>query len=98
MFHAEACRCQRLQGVLLCHPLAITAGGDALYPSFVVQIPLHCFADAALEGLSWIPSELCLDLSRVHRIAPIMARPIRNKPDQVAVRNHCILRAEFIKY
>src|SRR5690348_4950788 len=45
-------------------------------PVPVLQIPLHCLAQAVLEVARGRPTELAADLGRVDRIPPIVPRPI----------------------
>src|SRR6516165_6805482 len=57
-----------------------------LPPFVVVQVPKHSFPKTGLEGLECAPAQFFFDLSRINRIAPVVAGAIRNKADQLPSR------------
>src|SRR5205085_1638117 len=68
-------------------PVAAVSGRpDRLPPPAVVEVPGDGLAQSGLEGFAWLPAELAPQFRRVHRIAPIVARPIRHKRDQLRMR------------
>src|SRR5215472_6924941 len=68
-----------LSGVVRRNPLTVTSTGDALHPALVFKIPAHCPAQATLQGLLRLPSQLALNLFRVHGIAAVMSWSILDK-------------------
>src|SRR5690606_31048578 len=69
----------------------------SLAPLLVIEIPLHCFADARLKGFLRCPAKLPLNLAGVNGIAQIMAGAILHVGDQCAVRAAVWSWAELIQ-
>src|SRR6516164_2492656 len=68
-------------------PIASIDGlSQRLPPLLVVQVPKHGFPKAGLERLPCSPAQFLLDFGRIDRIAAVVARPVRNKADQLASR------------
>ena len=66
-------------------PIASIDGlSQRLPPLLVVQVPKHGFPKAGLERLPCSPAQFLLDFGRIDRIAAVVARPVRNKADQLA--------------
>src|SRR5260370_31983468 len=65
---------------------AVGAAHDALPPPPVVEVPAHGLAQAVVEIVPRPPAELVLDLAGVDGVARIMARPVRDRLDQLFVR------------
>src|SRR5579872_6795366 len=73
------------------------SGGYFSNPRIIGEIPLHRFADSAFEGLLRLPIQFPLNLARVHGITPVVARPILDVGNQLAVRDNGIRGTQFIK-
>src|SRR5947207_4003430 len=64
----------------------VTHRPDRLPPPAVVDIPGDGLAQARLEAFARPPAELAADLSRIHRIALVMAWAVVDKGDEACVR------------
>src|SRR3989442_2053640 len=54
---------------------------DRLPPRFMSLVPRHRRLQGGAEGVRRLPAERA-DLARVQRVAPIVARPVRPRPDE----------------
>src|SRR5260370_30770178 len=86
-----------LGGVMLGHPLTITAAGHIADPVLVFQIPADGFMDAALKRLQRAPVQFALALARVHRVPPVVAGAGFDERDQLTVWNGGVVRAQFVE-
>src|SRR5437868_8265008 len=68
---------------------------DGFYPLLVIEVPLHSFADAAFECVSWSPAKFALDFRSVYGVTTIMAGTIFHKSNELA-GIATKLRREFI--
>src|SRR5947208_8184707 len=65
---------------------AVFLGPDRLPPPAVFEIPGDGLLQPGVEALARLPAELLADPCRIHRIAPVMTGPIRDKGDQPLMR------------
>src|SRR6266849_10830600 len=86
-----------LGGVMLRHPLAITAAGDIADPIFVFKIPADGFSDAGLKRLQRVPVQFALDFAGVHRVPAVVAGAVFDERDELAVRNGGVVRAQLVQ-
>ncbi len=68
------------------HPFSICSTLNIRYPFRVVQVPLHCLADARLEDLGRFPAQFAFDLARADGVATVMAGAIGHVGDLLGVR------------
>src|SRR5207253_1838152 len=66
-------------------------------PALMVEVPLHGFCQAALEGFPRRPAQLALDLAGVDGVAVIVAGSIGHKRDELTMRHVGRLRHELIE-
>ncbi len=66
-------------------PVAVFTAGDVIYPVLVVQIPLHSLADTRLKGFLGFPAEFTFELTRINRIAAVVAGAILHEGNLRAV-------------
>src|SRR5204863_462038 len=59
---------------------------DRLPPPAIVEIPGDGLAQPGLEALARRPAQFAAELRCVHRIAAVVAWPVGDKGDQLAVR------------
>src|ERR1700730_14869957 len=59
---------------------------NRLPPPTVRQIPRDCFAQPAVETFLRSPAQFTPDLGDIHRVAPVVSWPIRDKGDQTPMR------------
>src|ERR1700674_5628744 len=78
-------------------PLAIASASDLIHPLFILQIPVDCLADPALESFTRLPTQLALDLARINRVAPIVAGTVLDERDQFSMWQHRIVLAQFVQ-
>src|SRR5271167_1706504 len=71
------------------NPLPVASAGHVPHPRLVLEIPANGHADATFKRGLRLPSQLTLDLARVHRVAAVVAGPILHKCDQVATWPVC---------
>src|SRR5690606_39081206 len=72
-------------GVLLLHPVAVSAGLYMGDPFGVAQIPLHRLADAGVEGFCRLPAQLALQLAGIDGVAAVMSRAVGHIGDLLGV-------------
>src|SRR5206468_442263 len=65
---------------------AVAFRPDRLPPPAIVEIPRDSLAQAGLEALARLPAKLATQLCRIHRIAPVVTRPVGDKADQLGMR------------
>ena len=65
-------------------------------PVLVIEVPLNRLTDAGLKGLFWLPTELFANLSRVNRVTLVMAGPIFNESDLLAIRLAILAGFQFV--
>src|ERR1700722_12835525 len=68
------------------YPLPVTAAGHVANPGFVFQVPAHRLAYSTLERLPRIPSQLALNFTCIHSVAPVVPRTVFHERDQFAAR------------
>src|SRR5579862_3421269 len=73
--------------ILRRNPLAIMPARHFTNPCLVRQIPLHRLADPAFKRLPRLPTQVALNLARIHGITPVMAGPILDIRNQLFVRD-----------
>ena len=64
----------------------VAAGHKRLPPGAVVEVPLHGEREADLEGVLRRPAELGVELRAIDGVAEIVAGPIGDEGDELAVR------------
>ena len=69
----------------------------ALAPAFVVEIPAHCFFQTACETLGGAPVEFSRDAVDLHGVAPVMAGPVFDEGDQIAVGSGATARHKAVE-
>src|SRR5260370_41985246 len=82
-----------LGGVLLGHPLTITAAGHIADPVLLFQIPADGFMYAALTRLQRAPVTFASDLAPAHRVPPVGAGAVVYTRDQLSVWSRGVARA-----
>src|SRR3954453_19589240 len=65
---------------------AILLSPDWLPPPAVCEIPGDRLAQTGLDRLARPPAELALQFAGIHRIAQVMAGPVRDKGYQIGMR------------
>ena len=65
--------------------LLVLAGGDAVHPLLVVEVPAHGLLDALLELEARLPAELALQLAAVDGVAHVVPLAVGHVGDQVHV-------------
>src|SRR5690242_2543742 len=75
----------------------VSARPDILPPPAVLQIPSDGPAQTAVESLARRPAKFAPDLGDVHRVAPVMTRPVCNECDKLSVRPMCRARQHFVE-
>ncbi len=83
--------------VLFAQPLPVAAALHVLHPIGVVQVPLHGFANAGLEGLGGLPAQFAFDLACVYCVAPVMAGAVCHIDDLLGVGLAIDTRAQFVE-
>ena len=68
------------------NPLPVTSTGDVGHPIVILKIPANGFAKSTLQRLFRSPSQLPLNLARIHRVSPIVPRPILHICDEFFAR------------
>ncbi len=71
---------------------------DIADPVRMIQIPANGLPDAGLERLGWSPAQLCFDLTRVDRIAPVVARAIGHECDLFLIGAAIGFWPKFVKH
>ena len=83
--------------VLFADPVLVGAAGDVGNPGLVVEIPLHCLADAGLEGLGRLPAEFPFELAGVDGVATVVAGAVLHVGNLFLVRFAVGTWAEFVE-
>jgi hypothetical protein len=83
--------------ILLIDPVLVGAGGYVLDPGLIIKVPLDCFADAGLEGLSGFPAEFAVDLGRVDGVAAVVTGTIGDIGDLLFVALSIRARGKLVK-
>ncbi len=71
--------------IVFVDPLSVSAGSDALDPSFMFEIPMNSLLKPFNKTQGLPPPQIPLEFRTVDRIPPIVSRPILYKPDEVSV-------------
>jgi hypothetical protein len=77
-----ASACSGMHTILLTHPLSIAAVYDPLPPSLIVKVPLDSLAESCFRAFLRSVAQFGHKLSRVKRIATVMARAIFDKGNE----------------
>src|SRR5688500_19405556 len=64
---------------------------NALPPGFIVEVPLHGFAEAGGVILFWRPAELALDLAGVNGVPQVMAGTVRDRKSTRLNSSHLVI-------
>src|SRR5262245_23088804 len=79
-------------------PLApVSARPDRFPPPFVLEVPGRGLAQPAVEAFLRLPTQLAADPRDIHRISPVMSRPVGNKSDQPFMRPVRRTRQHFVE-
>lgn len=57
---------------------------NSFHPCLIIQIPLHRFADAGLEGVRGRPAEFVFDFRGVNGVTAVMTEAVFYKCNQLA--------------
>ena len=82
---------------LLTEPLTAVVPAYCVTPRLIRQIPFHCASHTGLEGLFRLPLQFPANLAGIDRIALVMAGPVRNEGDLLAIGRRILPGLQLIQ-